>query len=397
MIRQSAVLFAIMMMTVPLAGCTGDDSTSNQKYTDVSAGTTATCLILDDGSVNCWTGADMSNLNGIPGPSDTFLPHNLGEGRTPVAIDMGQTGDTEAICSILDDGSVRCWGYVAGYGSPKLVNLGPDRTAVAISAGSGHTCAILDNGSVSCWGSNNLGQLGDGTNESWVSWDLPTQTSSLGEGKTAVAISAGLSHTCVILNDGSVSCWGSGESNELGDELAIGSSVPIPTSSLGEGRTAVAITAGDYHTCVILDDGSVSCWGNNANGQNGNSNSNTTTPKPTQTSSLGEGRTAVAISAGGGHTCATLDDGSVSCWGFNGNGQLGDGTTTERHIPTQTSSLGEGRTAVTISAGDSHTCTLLDDGSVSCWGWNSFCQLGDGTREDRHMPISSDSLNYGNC
>ena len=99
----------------------------------------------------------------------------------------------------------------------------------------------------------------------------------------------------------------------------------------------------------------------------------------------------------GGHTCATLDDGSVSCWGFNGNGQLGDGTTTERHIPTQTSSLGEGRTAVTISAGDSHTCTLLDDGSVSCWGWNSFCQLGDGTTEDRHMPISSVSLDYGNC
>ena len=89
---------------------------------------------------------------------------------------------------------------------------------------------------------------------------------------------------------------------------------------------------------------------------------------PTSTSSLGNGRTAVAISAGAVHTCAILDDGTVKCLGANGQGRLGDGTTTNRNTPTQTSSLGTGRTAVAIDGGESHTCAALDNGSVSCWG-----------------------------
>ena len=132
------------------------------------------------------------------------------------------------------------------------------------------------------------------------------------------------------------------------------------------------------HTCAILDDGSVSCWGSNNYGQLGDG---TTTDRntPTQTSSLGTDRTAVAITAGDYHTCAILDDGSVSCWGCNNYGQLGDGTTTDRNTPTQTSSLGTDRTAVAITAGAYHTCAILDDGSVSCWGDNGYGQLGDGT------------------
>ena len=89
---------------------------------------------------------------------------------------------------------------------------------------------------------------------------------------------------------------------------------------------------------------------------------------PTQTASLGTDRIAVAITAGAYHTCVILDNGYVSCWGKNTNGQLGDGTTTDRNIPTQTASLGTERTAVAIAAGDYHTCAILDDGSVSCWG-----------------------------
>ncbi len=131
-------------------------------------------------------------------------------------------------------------------------------------------------------------------------------------------------------------------------------STPTQTSSLGTDRTAVAITAGAYHTCAILDDESVSCWGRNTYGQIGDG---TTTDRntPTQTSSLGTDRTAVAISTGQHHTCAILDDGSVSCWGHNGQGRLGDGTSINRHTPTQTSSLGTDRTAVAISNGYQNT------------------------------------------
>ncbi|MDP7003380.1 MAG: hypothetical protein QF911_07450, partial [Candidatus Thalassarchaeaceae archaeon] len=180
---------------------------------------------------------------------------------------------------------------------------------------------------------------------------------------------------CAILDDGSVACWGYNGFGQLGDGTNTDRDTPTPTSSLGAGRTAVAISAGGSHTCALLDNGSVACWGSNSGGQLGDGTvpggSPADSSTPTQTSSLGAGRTAVAISAGDAHTCALLDDGSVSCWGRNSWGQLGDGTTGDRDTPTPTSSLGANRTAVAISAGASHTCAILDDGSVSCWGSNS--------------------------
>ena len=305
-------------------------------------------------------------------------------------------------CAILDDGSVSCWGQnnfgQLGDGTTtdrnaptQISSLGTDRTAVAITAGDFHTCAILDDGSVSCWGSNNYGQIGDGTN---TLRNTPTQTSSLGTDRTAVAITAGAYHTCAILDDGSVSCWGRNNYGGLGDGTTTDRNTPTQTSSLGTDRTAVAITAGAYHTCAILDDESVSCWGRNTYGQIGDG---TTTNRntPTQTSSLGTDRTAVAISTGQHHTCAILDDGSVSCWGHNGQGRLGDGTSTNRHTPTQTSSLGTDRIAVAISNGFQNTCAILDDGSVSCWGINDHYQLGDGTNTDRNTPTQTSSLGTG--
>ena len=212
-------------------------------------------------------------------------------------------------------------------------------------------CAILDDGSVSCWGIGTYGALGDGTT---TNRQTPASTSSLGSGRTAVSIAIGTHNTCAILDDGSVSCWGLNDNGELGDGTTTQRNTPTQTDSLGLGRTAIAISAGYQHTCAILDDGSVSCWGKNEFGRLGDG---TVTQRltPTQTASLGTDRTAVAISAGYQHTCAILDDGSVSCWGYNGNGQLGDGTTKERNTPTQTSRLGTDRNAIAISTGTSHT------------------------------------------
>jgi alpha-tubulin suppressor-like RCC1 family protein len=106
----------------------------------------------------------------------------------------------------------------------------------------------------------------------------------------------------------------------------------------------------------------------------------------------GSVQTYSTLAAGYAHTCAILDDGSVSCWGYNNYGQLGDGTTTDRNTPTQTSSLGTDRTAVAITVGFAHTCAILDDGSVSCWGYNSYGNLGDGTNTDRSTPTQTSSL-----
>jgi len=356
------------------------DVLTNATLTTVSS---KTCVIIDNGTVSCWG----NNYNGGLGDGTTTSKSSptqtssLGTGRTAVAI--------SGSCAILDNGNVSCWGFnsygMVGDGTnnqrttpTQTSSLGNGRTAVAISTGSGHVCAILDDGSVSCWGRNAQGVIGDGTSTNRLS---PTQTLSLGTNREAVAISSGGYHTCVILDDGSVSCWGYDGYGQLGTTSGSSTNYPQQTSSLGTGRTAVAISSGGDHTCAILDDGSVSCWGANNNGQLGDGTTNRRY-SPTQTSSLGVGRTAVAISSGEYHTCAILDDGSTSCWGRNDYGQLGDGTMTQRNTPTQITSLMTGPTAVAISAANGYTCAILNNGSASCWGYNHKGQLGDGTTND---------------
>ena len=162
-----------------------------------------------------------------------------------------------------------------------------------------------------------------------------------------MAISSGRFHTCVILDNGAVSCWGGGAAGTLGYGGTSDKTTPTLTSSLGTGRTAVALSSGGYHTCAILDNGDVSCWGWNIDGQLGNGGTSDKTT-PTLTSSLGTGRTAVAISSGMAHTCVILDNGAVSCWGSAGHGQLGNGGTSLKKSPTLTSSLGTGRTAACL-------------------------------------------------
>ena len=384
-----------------ILGCT-DSAANNYKFRATDDDGSCDYDLDDDGVLDAdeilgCTDSTANNYNSEATDEDGSCDYDL---------DDDITAGTQHTCAILDNGSVSCWGagnfgqLGGGTDTPDLVrrtptqtsSLGTDRTAVAISAGERHTCAILDDGSVSCWGSNNGGRLGDGTT---TDRNTPTPTSSLGTGRTAIAITVGEglgSHTCAILDDGSVSCWGYNTYGQLGDGTDTLRNTPTQTSSLGTDRTAVAISAGFRHTCAILDDGSVSCWGWNNNGVDGGGQlgDGTTTDHstPTQTSTLGTDRTAIAIAAGGDHTCAILDDGSVSCWGNNSQGRLGDGTTTDRLTPTQTSSLGEGRTAVAITAGYGYTCAILDDRSVSCWGWNIFGQLGDGTTNDRFTPTA---------
>ncbi|MDA8690435.1 hypothetical protein N9M86_05070 [Euryarchaeota archaeon] len=366
----------------------------------LSLGLGHTCAILDDGDVSCWGSGGNGRLGngGTSNQNSPTLTSSLGTGRTAAAISTGRYHT----CAILDNGSVSCWGQGQlgqqgnGGTSDKLTptltsSLGNNRTAVALSSGDDHTCAILDNGDVSCWGLGSSGQLGNGGTSSKTT---PTLTSSLGTGRTAVSLSSGAYHTCAILDNGAVSCWGKGGYGELGNGGTSNQNSPTLTSSPGTGRTAVALSSGGYHTCAILDNGSVSCWGMGGSGELGNggtSNQNS----PTLTSSLGPGRTAVAISSGLYHTCAILDNGEVSCWGEGYNSQLGNGGTTQQNSPTLTSSLGTGRTAVVLSSGDKHTCAILDNGAASCWGTGSSGQLGNGGTSSKTTPTLTSSFGTG--
>jgi alpha-tubulin suppressor-like RCC1 family protein len=286
------------------------------------------------------------------------------------------------------------------------VDLGTGRTATAIAAGYQHTCAILDNESIKCWGANASGQLGlghtnnlgDGLNQMG---DNLTAV-DLGTGRTAKAIAAGYQHTCVILDNESVKCWGLNDKGQLGIGINSGSNVKmgdgsgemgdsLPAVDLGSGRTAKAISAGYQHTCVILDNASVNCWGNGLSGQLGRGENKTEKSPKSDPIDLGSGRNAKAIVTGNSHTCAVIDNSSIKCWGLNDSGQLGQGNTSilvgdgslEMGDDLPAVDLGAGKTARAISAGDSHTCAILDNASIKCWGKNDSGQLGLGHTNNR--------------
>jgi len=401
-----------------------------QKVVKIAAGYFYTCALLHDGRVKCW-GDNVHGELGLGDKDDRGDgPGEMGDALGLVNLSSVETagviaaGTTHA-CVLLNDGSVKCWGFNGGGqlgqgdtndrgdilgemgDALSVVNLGSGKTATAIAVGGAHNCAFVNDGSVKCWGYDNYGQLGlgdtnprgDGAGE--VGDDLAPL--NLGTGKAILFITAGKNHTCALLNGGSVKCWGFnksgqlglGDTNDRGDEPGeMGDALPL--LDLGTGKTATAISAGAYHTCVLLDDGSVKCWGYNGAGQLGLGDLDWRGDGPGEmgdalpTVNLGTGKTAAAIAAGASHTCVLLNDGSVKCWGYNDYGQLGLGNQNERGdgpgemgdaLPTV--NLGTGKTATAIAAGYAHTCALLNDGSVKCWGRNDSGQLGLGDTDDR--------------
>ena len=395
-----------------------------------AAGTNHTCAIVTGGRVKCW-GNNTSGRLGLgdtaargdaAGEMGTALPAvDLGFGRTATAITAG-AGHT---CARLDNGTVKCWGAngngrlgqgdtsargdAAGEMGDNLapVNLGTGRTALAVTAGNNHTCALLDNRQVKCWGNNGSGQLGLGDTN--ARGDAPGEMGNslpavdLGTGRLAVAVSAGNAFTCALLDNATVKCWGDNASGRLGlgniadrGDAAGEMGNSLPTVSLGTGRTATAITAGDAHACALLDDATVKCWGNNGSGRLGLGNTAARGDAANEMGdnlpavSLGAGRTATSITAADAHTCALLDNATVKCWGENDFGRLGLGNTADRgdaagemgdNLPVV--SLGTGRTVVAVTGGGLHTCATLDTGARKCWGRNDIGQLGLGNTNDR--------------
>jgi len=368
------------------------------------------CALVAATSVRCWGYGGDGALGygnvatiGDDETPDAAGPVDFGAGRSARMVATGALHS----CALLDDGSVRCWGFGVngrlGYGnefsigddeSPAgagPVNLGAGRTAVSIAAGRAHTCAILDTGDVRCWGFGFDGRLGYGDTASIGDTETPAAAGpvKLGLGRTATALALGDSHTCALLDDGTVRCWGFAGFGALGyGSTATFSSTQTPDTAgpVQLGGTAVAITAGNFHTCALLADGTVRCWGFGGDGELGYGNrfnvGDDEVPAIVGPVDLGPGRTAVAIDAGGDFTCALLDNGTVRCWGDGSNGRLGDGSTAnigDDETPGSIApvDLGAGVTAVAIAAGWTSACARLSDGGIRCWGAGLAGLLGD--------------------
>ena len=332
----------------------------------VSAGSVHTCFMRPAGTVVCW-GSNGGAQLGDGTATNRTTPVAVVSLFGATSISAGQSHS----CAV-DAGTAKCWGFNASgqigdnTTTPRFgprTAVPPITDAVAVVAGLGHSCALRSTKEVKCWG--HPGTLGNGSTAGSL---VPVDVSGI---NTAIAISADNSHTCVLLEDGRIACWGVGGTGQLGDGATTNRLAPVIVAGIS---TAIAVSAGGNHTCALLADGSVKCWGNNGSGQLGDGTL-TGSASPVTVTGIAN---ATAISAGFSHTCALLGDGSIRCWGDNGEGQLGDGTRIRRVTPVAVTGLHA--PALTVSAGSAaHTCAVLETGGVDCWGLNNDGQLGDGT------------------
>jgi alpha-tubulin suppressor-like RCC1 family protein len=310
-------------------------------------------------------------------------------------------------CAISSDNNAYCWGNNSngqlGNNSTNTstVPVQVDTTGVLsgktikqISSGGNHTCAISSDNNAYCWGNNSNGQLGNNsTNTSTV----PVQVDTTGvlSGKTIKQISSGGNHTCAISSDNNAYCWGLNSYGQLGNGTTSSSSVPVAVTQSGalSGLNVVDIESGSYdNTCAIASDNNAYCWGfNDSDGELGNNNTaSSANPTAVYKSGVLAGLYIKSISVGYYHTCAIASDNNAYCWGYNSNGQLGNGSTTHALQPVavdNTDNLSD-LTIKDISVGNYHTCAIASDNNAYCWGYNSSGQLGNQQTSISTSPVA---------
>ncbi len=280
------------------------------------------------------------------------------------------SGDTSGDAQGTDDGSAgQDDGSTGGDTSGEAGTTGDPKSDVVIanhiSMGHGRACAIVQ-GESWCWGSNEYGQAGDGTLDPALS---PVAVQGLPE--SIVAIHAGSNHTCALSDAGAVHCWGGNWNGQLGRGNAADSVSRVPVVGLDAG--VVDLSVGGSHACARLEEGSVQCWGFNSDGQVGNGGfGNATAPALVELA-----QAAVAVGTGANHSCAVVESGGLWCWGENDRGQLGDGGMLYDNYPTPLAADGDPSVAgsdlsnggiVAMTGGLLHSCGIADTGGLKCWG-----------------------------
>jgi len=368
-------------------------SAAAQTATDLGLGFHFGCAVLTNGSVVCWGSNRWGQLGDGSTIAFSTTPRLVSGIINAVQVEAGN----HHACALLSTGEVRCWGYnrygQVGVYTPGEVEVRDPvpvplpAAATAIGAGALHSCALLVDGRVFCWAvDSRVGQLGDGQLivADWRAEERIVQVSGI---TTATQLSVDVSHSCAVLTDGTTMCWGENTYSQLGVPAAAvedcGGTPCSTTPVTVPGVSAGTVAAGGSHTCAIQPDQTAWCWGGSTGSGSGSTSG---VLPPTQVS----GPVAAAqIAAGGGHSCAIALDGQVQCWGDASNGQIGDQASagwTVSATPVAVPSLNG--SAVSLSAGNFHTCAIRTDGSVSCFGSNTFGELGNGTTVDSAVPVT---------
>jgi alpha-tubulin suppressor-like RCC1 family protein len=356
----------------------------------IAAGGGQTCSVMQDGSPRCWGDNGYGQLG--DGTTVTRTTPVVVSGG--LAVSSINTGGAQT-CATVSGGQVRCWGRndhgELGNGAlvdsttPVLVCSAsgcgsPLEGAATVAAGSHHACVITGDGRVLCWGSADDGRLGNGTTSGAAA--IPVEPSAL-PSVGARSVAPGDKHACALTGDGNVQCWGYNASGQLGNGTFTDSTAPVPL--FGANLRAAQISAGLFHSCNAPAASNPRCWGEGDDGRLGNgSSADAVTPQ------VVDGSNATQLAAGSHHACGAAASGLVRCWGRGENGRLGNGSTAD--ASSAVSACSDATCTAFLNAdhvdsGDAHTCARLADGTVKCWGYNAARQLGDHTTTDRTTPV----------
>lgn len=401
----------------------------------IASGGDHTCAVAASGSrLRCWGRNDLGQLgyahtNDI---GDDELPYWTG-----ADVDLGGFGPVAQLaanfnhtCALNLRGHVRCWGYYLVLGTMAKENIGDDedpyqtaevnlgyvdknkkvrRTAQQLAVNALRTCALVTDGSIRCWGENSDGELGLGFSSDPIGDDeTPGEVPAVPLGAKALAVAGGGDHFCAITEAKNVRCWGQNNDGQLGygHEEPIGDDdTPAEAGDVDlGGDEIVQLAVGGAHTCALNSLKQVRCWGFNHYGQLGYGHTadigDNELPISEKYVAVDKTRSVVQIAAGAVHTCAVLDDGAVKCWGYGVEGQLGHGdevTIGDNETPSESKDVAIGGQTEQLVMGQ-HACALLTSKRVRCWGLPWHGQLGHGNTktigDDEDPKSAGDVLVY---
>jgi alpha-tubulin suppressor-like RCC1 family protein len=331
---------------------------------------------INDLAVSVTLGADFTTYSTCIGV--------LGSGQScTYALYLQNSATTKSIAQILPTFSYNYSGTsftAVATGAVYVRFIEPIRY-IEVKTGLAFTCALNLQHKIYCWGSNSEGQLGNGTQSNDPTTEPILVTTATGLVSPA-SLFLGAKHACAIQGS-DIYCWGKNKEGELGDGTTANSFVPILVTKITGLIHPANMALGSYHTCAIQGN-SIYCWGYNEYGQLGNGTTNDITKTPMLVTTSTGLTKPTQLAAGGNSTCS-LSNNIAYCWGYNLEGQLGDGTTIDRWIPTLVNRTTGLTHASQIALNTAHACAI-SNGQAYCWGYNLEGQLGDGTTIDRWIP-----------